>query len=203
MWVCRAASEPVRATRGSTRKEARCQTEKPHVQGKRKTPVRGGKGSGWLWQGHRLLSAQAPRSSSHSTPASRSARPMGGAGERAGRGRAGGALGLRAGAARFPARPFRRRRRRRRRRACGLVEGLGLRSLLLPPRLLLPVGPVSHCRWDRVSPSSPSTVRPSGRLQARSPLCLRPHGPLLRGRRQAKAGWPGWGEGSGWRGECG
>nr|XP_012608852.1 obg-like ATPase 1 isoform X1 [Microcebus murinus] len=76
---------------------------------------------------------------------------MGGA-----RGR-GGARGLRAGAAQRPARPFRRRRRRR---ACCSGEGPGLRSLLLPPRLRLPAGPVSRCRWDPVSSPTPSTMPP-------------------------------------------
>lgn len=56
----------------------------------------------------------------------------------------GGARGLRAGAARRPAPPFRRCCRR----ACHSAEGRGLLSLLLPPRLPLPVGRVCHCHWD-------------------------------------------------------
>lgn len=98
--------------------------------------------------------------------------PTGRAGARAGRGGAGrgGARGLRAGAARRPARPFRRRRRR----ACRSAEGPGLRSLLLPPRLPLPVGPISRCRWDPVSSRAPSTVRSSGSLRARPQPRLRP-----------------------------
>ena len=92
----------------------------------------------------------------------------GGWGER-GAGR-GGARGLRAGAARRPARLFRCHCRRRcRRRAFRSAEGSGLRSLLLPPRLRLPVGPVSRCRWEPVSSPALSTVRSSGSLRVRPP----------------------------------
>lgn len=158
--------------------------EKLHVRRGRKTGTPGasaGEGgtcvcklrrqSDWLWLRHPLPPAPAPRDSSHPAPASWLVGPMDGGGGSEGRG---GARGLRAGAARRPARPFRRRHHhRRRRRACCLAEGPGLCFLLLPPRLPLPAGSVCRCRWDPVSSPAPSTVSPSGSPRARSPPSLR------------------------------
>lgn len=87
--------------------------------------LRGGAGRRWLM----LPPSAAPHGSSHLTPASRPIGPMRGASGCAGRGRV---SGLRAGAARSPARRSCRRRRRRR-RACRWAERPGLRvSSFLP-----------------------------------------------------------------------
>ena len=125
-------------------RKPRSQAETPTCRegGRRLSGVQGSGRQGWISSFRPLGCRAAPPTLSRFQAAG----PTSWAGGRAGRGgaRRGGARGLRAGAARRPARPFRRRRRR----ACCSAEGPGLRSLLLPPRLPLPVGPISRCRWD-------------------------------------------------------
>lgn len=92
-------------------------------------------------------------------------RPIGRMSGCAGRG---GAHGLRAGAARRPAPPFRRCCRR----ACHSAEGRGLLSLLLLPRLPLPVGRVCHCRWDPRCHYPPRTRWDPQGACGRAPRCI-------------------------------
>lgn len=141
VWGCRQANESARASPGAPRREAEIRPQKRSMQRRRKTRTpRAGRG-GQTARDSRIGSRQLQRRVGPPTLLPLSALRANGRGGRA-RG-AGRARARRAGAARRPARPLRCRRR-----ACSSAEGPGLRSLLLLPRLPLPAGLVSRCRWD-------------------------------------------------------